>query len=64
VPNVDDRRRVDLSLTDAGMALLDELAPQLRRNADDFYKRTFTRTEKASLLQLLTQFSEALDCEP
>jgi MarR family transcriptional regulator, negative regulator of the multidrug operon emrRAB len=63
VPNVDDRRRVDLSLTDAGMALLDELAPQLRRNADDFYKRTFTKAEKASLLQLLTQFSEALDSE-
>lgn len=60
VPNVDDRRRVDLSLTDSGMALLDEVAPRLRRNADDFYKRTFTKSEKAALLQLLTQFSEAL----
>jgi MarR family transcriptional regulator, negative regulator of the multidrug operon emrRAB len=60
VPNADDRRRVDLSLTDSGMALLNKLAPQLRQNADDFYKRSFTRPEKAALLQLLTKFSEAL----
>ncbi len=63
VPNAEDRRRVDLSLTEAGMALLNELAPQLRQNADDFYRRTFTKAEKASLLQLLTQFSEALASE-
>ena len=60
VPNAEDRRRVDLSLTDSGMTLLNTLAPQLRQNADDFYKRTFTKTEKATLQQLLTQFSEAL----
>ena len=60
VPNIEDRRRVDLSLTDSGMSLLNTLAPQLRQNADDFYKRTFTKTEKATLQQLLTQFSEAL----
>ena len=60
VPNAEDRRRVDLSLTDSGMTLLNSLAPQLRQNADDFYKRTFTKTEKATLQQLLTQFSEAL----
>ena len=60
VPNAEDRRRVDLSLSDTGMALLNQLAPQLRQNADDFYKRTFTKTEKAALQQLLTQFSAAL----
>ncbi len=60
VPNAEDRRRVDLSLTDSGMALLNKVAPQLRQNADDFYKRVFTKTEKATLQQLLTQFSEAL----
>ena len=60
VPNPEDRRRVDLSLTDSGMALLNTVAPQLRRNADEFYKRTFSKTEKATLQQLLTQFSAAL----
>ena len=60
VPNVEDRRRVDLSLTDAGMGLLNSIAPTLRQNADDFYKRTFTKTEKATLQQLLAKFSAAL----
>ncbi len=60
VPNAEDRCRVDLSLTDTGKALLNKMAPNLRQNADDFYKRTFTKTEKATLQQLLTQFSEAL----
>ncbi len=60
VPNPEDRRRVDLSLSESGMALLNKVAPQLRQNADDFYKRTFSKTEKATLQQLLTQFSEAL----
>jgi MarR family transcriptional regulator, negative regulator of the multidrug operon emrRAB len=63
VPNADDRRRVDLSLTDSGMALLNKLAPQLRQNADDFYKRSFSKPEKAALLQLLTKFSAALASE-
>ncbi len=60
VPNVEDRRRVDLSLSDAGMALLNTLAPQLRKNAEDFYTRNFTATEKATLQKLLAQFSAAL----
>ena len=60
VPNPEDRRRVDLSLSESGMALLNKVAPQLRQNADDFYRRTFSKTEKATLQQLLTQFSEAL----
>ena len=64
VPNAEDRRRVDLSLTDAGMTLLDTIAPQLRQNADDFYKRSFTKAEKAALQQLLAQFSAALAAEP
>ncbi len=60
VPNAEDRRRVDLSLTEAGMALLNGIAPQLRRNADEFYQRNFTKTEKDTLQKLLNQFSSAL----
>jgi MarR family transcriptional regulator, negative regulator of the multidrug operon emrRAB len=60
VPNAEDRRRVDLSLTDAGIALLNGLTPKLRRNADDFYARTFTKTEKTALQQLLIKFSAGL----
>ena len=63
VPNADDRRRIDLSLTDAGMALLQQVAPRLRRDADDFYRKTFDRTEKATLQQLLTQLSAGLASE-
>jgi MarR family transcriptional repressor of emrRAB len=64
VPNAEDRRRVDLSLTDTGTTLLDTLAPPLRRDANDFYRRSFSSTEKATLQQLLTQFSTALASEP
>jgi len=63
VPNAEDRRRVDLSLTDAGMALLNSVAPQMRANADAFYDRTFSKAEKATLQQLLTKFSAALAAE-
>jgi len=63
VPNPEDRRRVDLSLTESGIALLKIVAPQLRQNADDFYTRVFSKTEKATLQQLLAQFSEALASE-
>jgi len=60
VPNAADRRRVDLSLTDTGIALLNTVAPQLRQNAEEFYKRHFTKAEKATLQKLLGQFSAAL----
>lgn len=63
VPNAEDRRRVDLSLTDAGMALLNSVAPDMRAQADAFYERAFTKTEKATLQQLLTKFSVALAAE-
>jgi DNA-binding MarR family transcriptional regulator len=59
-PNAHDRRRIDLALTDAGLALLKDVAPGLRANAEEFYRRTFTKTEKASLHQLLTQFASSL----
>lgn len=55
VPNLQDRRRVDLSLTESGVALLEELSPKLRMNADDFWSGTFSETEKATLQRLLTR---------
>jgi MarR family transcriptional repressor of emrRAB len=60
VPNAEDRRRVDLSLSDPGMRLLNQIVPRLRQGADDFYKKSFTKAEKATLQQLLTQLSAAL----
>lgn len=44
-----------MSLTDLGTTLLYELAPQIRQNTDDFFKRTFSKNEKAMLAQLLGQ---------
>ena len=64
VPNSEDRRRVDLSLSEVGMELLNTLAPRMRQHAGDFHDRTFTKDAKASLLQLLTKLSVALASEP
>jgi MarR family transcriptional repressor of emrRAB len=55
VPNAKDRRRVDLSLTDSGVTLLDGLAPKIRQDADGFFGRSFCESEKATLAQLLGQ---------
>ena len=63
VASVQDRRRIDLSLTESGMALLKDVAPRLRTNAEEFYRRNFTKAEKASLHQLLTQFATALTAQ-
>jgi MarR family transcriptional repressor of emrRAB len=60
VPNPEDRRRVDLSLTDSGMKLLGEIAPMARENASAFFKRVFTAQEKATLQALLRRFSDSL----
>ena len=60
VPNAEDRRRVDLSLSDEGVKLLTTLVPHMRSNADAFYERAFTKTERESLQRLLTKFSTAL----
>ena len=60
VPNPEDRRRVDLSLTDSGMKLLGEIAPMARQNAEAFFKRVFSAQERATLQDLLRRFSDAL----
>ena len=58
VPNAHDRRRVDLSLSEAGAALLKVVAPEMRKNADKFYKSLFTSAEKATLQALLARLAE------
>jgi MarR family transcriptional repressor of emrRAB len=60
VPNAEDRRRVDLSLTDSGMKVLNRIAPMARENAEEFFRRVFTAQEKATLQALLRRFSETL----
>lgn len=60
VPNPEDRRRVDLSLTDEGMKLLNVVAPMGRESANEFFRKTFTAEEKATLQGLLRRFAEAL----
>ena len=60
VPNPEDRRRVDLSLTDGGMKLLGEIAPMARQHAEAFFKRVFSAQERATLQDLLRRFSDGL----
>ena len=64
VPNPEDRRKVDLSLTKAGMKLLTDIVPALGLKSATFYKTYFTKAEKANLQQLLAQFAEALAVAP
>ena len=64
VPNPDDRRRVDLSLSKSGMKLLNDIVPKLGQKSADFYKTNFSKAEKATLQQLLGQFAEALANSP
>ena len=60
VTNMDDRRRVDLSLTDEGMALLHDIVPKLREKAKRIFD-DFSEEEKATLLSLLLRLNKALE---
>jgi len=59
VPNLEDRRRVDLSLTEEGMALLRTVVPILRQGAASVFE-VFSDKEKATLVSLLTRLHQAL----
>ena len=50
----EDRRRNVVRLTDAGLALLEELVPAARR-VDDVLTSALTRTERETLQRLLTK---------
>ncbi len=60
MPNLEDRRHVDLSLTDAGLALLNAIAPAQHESDEAFYKSLFADAERATLQQLLNRFADAL----
>lgn len=59
VPNDEDRRRVDLSLTPAGVALLEEIVPKLRQQAALLFG-IFSDEEKDTLTRLLGKLTQAL----
>ncbi len=60
VPNEEDRRRVDLSLTDAGVAVLHEVIPKLRKEMAAVY-RCFTDDEKATFAGLLAKLNQSYE---
>lgn len=63
ITNPEDRRRVDLSLTDAGIALLREVVPKLRKEIAGVY-RGFSEDEKNTLVGLLVKLNQAFLANP
>jgi MarR family transcriptional repressor of emrRAB len=62
VASTEDRRRVDLSLTDAGVELLHEVVPVLRGRVKTILS-DFDETEKAMLERLLTKLNNAIEAK-
>ncbi len=60
VTNMEDRRRVDLSLTDEGIALLQTVVPALRKDVDALFS-VFSEEEKATLVALLVKLNQKLE---
>ena len=60
VTNEADRRRVDLSLTPAGIDLLKETVPDLRRNLKEIL-RVFSDDETNTLVRLLMRLNRAIE---
>jgi len=60
VTNQEDRRRVDLSLTDEGVALLKTAVPELRKKTHVMMS-IFSEAEKATLVDLLTRLNQKLE---
>lgn len=60
VPNPNDRRRVDLSLSAAGVALLETVVPMVRDRADSMFD-IFSEEERASLHNLLLRLNQKLE---
>jgi MarR family transcriptional repressor of emrRAB len=60
VTNMEDRRRVDLSLTDEGMTLLQTAVPALRAKAKTVFD-SFSEEEKSTLFGLLLRLKDVLE---
>ena len=56
-----DRRRVDLSLTEEGILLLQKVVPMLRDRARGVFS-VFSEDEKAMLSNLLVRMHQSLEC--
>jgi MarR family transcriptional repressor of emrRAB len=60
VTNPEDRRRVDISLTEKGTALLDTVVPVLRKRAESNFS-IFNDDEKNVLISLLSRLNQSLE---
>lgn len=60
VPSETDRRRVDLSLTDEGIALLQVVVPVLRKRAEVVFS-VFSPEEKAMFSGLMSRMQRSLE---
>jgi MarR family transcriptional repressor of emrRAB len=60
VTSPDDRRRVNLSLTDKGISLLQTIVPEIRAGVKGLFS-SFSETEKANLVKLLLKLNAALE---
>jgi len=60
VTSIEDRRRIDLSLTDEGITLLHTVLPVLREKCAIIYS-VFTNDEKKVLESLMTKLNHALE---
>lgn len=61
VNSAQDRRRVELSLTEAGMALLDTVTPRLRQDFEHCIGQAMDHTERAAMAHLLARLAAVLD---
>jgi MarR family transcriptional repressor of emrRAB len=61
VPNETDRRRIDLSLTPAGIQLLHETVPPLRQRLKEILDGVFSTDEKDTLVRLLGRLNQTLE---
>ncbi len=60
VSNSQDRRRIDLSLTPHGMALLEDVVPLVRKHVADVMSE-FSADEKALLVRLMARLNNSLE---